>query len=223
MSTLALSSLSPEQLKTLKRTKLRDDESKFVCQLDYNGKSTLAFLGSASTHDDENYLPFIPFHTNTINDLADFYSRQFQNFKSKRSILLKSLRLFVNDIEDLEISTSLITSTNSLIAWRSNYDTPFLINLFGEGTIKTLRMLLEITVCKDRRLMVDEIDTGIHYTRLKDFWKIILSASIENNVQLFATTHSQECLVYFTQALQELKIESSARLISLEELPDKTV
>ena len=68
--------------------------------------------------------------------------------------------------------------------------------------------LLEITVCKDKRLMVDEIDTGIHYSKMKEFWKIILLASKENNVQLFATTHSKECLQDYVEALKELQLES---------------
>lgn len=223
LSTLSVSNLSSEELKSLKRTRLRDEESKYLCRLKYNDVSTLAFLSSVSERDEENYLPFIPFHTNTVDDLADFYSKQFQNFKSKRNVLIKNLQLFVSDIEDLEISTTLIPSTNSLIAWRKNYETPFLINLFGEGTIKTLRMLLEITVCKDKRLMVDEIDTGIHYSKMKEFWKIILLASKENNVQLFATTHSKECLQDYVEALKELQLESDSRIISLEELPDKSI
>jgi AAA15 family ATPase/GTPase len=71
--------------------------------------------------------------------------------------------------------------------------------------------------------MIDEIDTGIHYSRMKDFWKTILQAATENKVQLFATTHSKECLQYYKEAIAELKLENESRVIAMVETKNKDI
>ena len=57
-----------------------------------------------------------------------------------------------------------------------------------------LAMAIVITQCKDGMLFVDEIDTGLHFTVMADMWKLIYSAAREFNVQVFATTHSYDCV-----------------------------
>ena len=42
--------------------------------------------------------------------------------------------------------------------------------------------------------MVDEIDTGLHYSIMAEMWRLIFNAAKEFDVQLFATTHSYDCL-----------------------------
>jgi AAA15 family ATPase/GTPase len=63
--------------------------------------------------------------------------------------------------------------------------------------------------------MIDEIDTGVHYSRLKDFFKSLLLVAKEQGKQIFATTHSKECIEYFKEALKELEYESDGRIIRL--------
>ena len=41
------------------------------------------------------------------------------------------------------------------------------------------------------------------------------------NIQLFATTHSQECIEAYAQALEKLGMEEKGRLIKLDEYTDK--
>lgn len=65
--------------------------------------------------------------------------------------------------------------------------------------------------------MIDEIETGIHHSRQKDFLKNIMLVCKELDVQLFATTHSEECINAFYEASIELEQEKNIRLISLEE------
>ena len=47
---------------------------------------------------------------------------------------------------------------------------------------------------KDGLILVDEIENGIHYEVLPELWKSIFAISHELNVQVFATTHSRECV-----------------------------
>ncbi|MFN9502212.1 MAG: ATPase, partial [Chryseotalea sp.] len=55
--------------------------------------------------------------------------------------------------------------------------------------------------------------------RYKTFWKVILQAAKENQVQLFMTTHNEECIKYYREAIEELQFEAEARVVVLAENP----
>jgi len=42
---------------------------------------------------------------------------------------------------------------------------------------------------------VDEIENGVHHSVLKDMWRVVAETASLFNTQIFATTHSHECLV----------------------------
>ena len=50
--------------------------------------------------------------------------------------------------------------------------------------------------------VIDEIENGIHYTNYEKLWKIILEASKQASCQVFATTHSKECIEAFNKINQ---------------------
>ena len=168
------------------------------------------------------YSPFIKYNLAFDNDLFRFYADRVQTSKQAKQDLLKNMELLVPNIENIEVTAVPDSFTTFLISLK-NTDRPKLVNEYGDGSIKFLRYLLEILECKNDRLMIDEIDTGIHYSRMKDFWRILLKSAKENNVQIFATTHSNECMFYYKEALKETGLINDSRLISLEELPNKSV
>ena len=51
-------------------------------------------------------------------------------------------------------------------------------------------------------LLLDEVENGIHHTKQPQFWELLLSLSEAYNVQVFATTHSWDCVVGFSQAIE---------------------
>jgi len=66
------------------------------------------------------------------------------------------------------------------------------IQFSGDGINKLLQIILNIMDAKDGILLVDEIDTGFHYSMYEDLWKIISNVSHDYNCQVIATTHSYE-------------------------------
>ena len=77
---------------------------------------------------------------------------------------------------------------------------PIQIGSMGDGMWRMLAMAIAITQCKGGVLLVDEIDTGLHYTVMADMWKLIFSAARELDVQVFATTHSFDCIESLARA-----------------------
>jgi len=76
---------------------------------------------------------------------------------------------------------------------------------FGDGIKTYIFILCSIFACKNGQLFVDEIDNGIHYTKLDRLWEIILTVSKEQNVQVFATTHSKECIESYARVAKRLE------------------
>jgi len=77
------------------------------------------------------------------------------------------------------------------------------LNYMGAGLSRLLYILLAIIDAPNGRVLIDEIENGLHYSVLVDVWKAIQQISKDLNVQIFATTHSLECIRASHQALQE--------------------
>lgn len=70
---------------------------------------------------------------------------------------------------------------------------PVPIGSLGDGIWRMLALAVSLIRAKDGVLLVDEIDTGLHYTVMANMWKFLDAAARDFNVQVFATTHSYDC------------------------------
>ena len=67
------------------------------------------------------------------------------------------------------------------------------LSLMGDGVNHVCHYILTI-MSKPEFLFIDEIENGIHHSVQKDVWTGIGKLVRDNNVQLFATTHSLEMI-----------------------------
>ncbi len=65
---------------------------------------------------------------------------------------------------------------------------------FGGGLQKIYLLLLSLASCKNGILLIDELESAIHVSALNNFLDWLIRFSKQLNVQIFATTHSLECL-----------------------------
>ncbi len=72
----------------------------------------------------------------------------------------------------------------------------------GDGVMKLLSICLAIIEKKDGLLLIDEIETGFHYSMYERLWKIIDRISAENHCQIIATTHSYELISAACESIQ---------------------
>ena len=68
------------------------------------------------------------------------------------------------------------------------------VNNLGDGICKLFQLVLILLASPRSILLIDEIENGFHHSRMKDIWKLLAELSDENGSQIFATTHSYECL-----------------------------
>jgi AAA15 family ATPase/GTPase len=150
-------------------------------------------------------------------DLLLLFYQILNDDKVLRNEFLKTLKMILPKVD--EIRPHKIGDIEYLAVGLEDKNGLFSITYFGDGVVKLTRILLEIIDAKGKRLMIDEIETGIHFSRLKDFWKTVITLCKKYEVQLFATTHSLECQRYFLEAFTELgeEYQKEARNISLLE------
>ena len=74
---------------------------------------------------------------------------------------------------------------------------------FGEGMHRLLGIALSLANCQNGFLFIDEIENGLHYSIQPNVWRMIFQTARELNVQVFATTHSADCVRAFQQAAEE--------------------
>jgi hypothetical protein len=70
----------------------------------------------------------------------------------------------------------------------------FPVGLISDGINKLLSLLLGIAMMPNGTVLIDQIEDGFYFKRIPTIWKIIHKFAKANGTQIFATTHSQECL-----------------------------
>lgn len=87
------------------------------------------------------------------------------------------------------------------------------IAAFGDGFRRVLTYALAVIRCRHGGvLLIDEIETAIHYSALRNVYRWLVKACTAHRVQLFATTHSLEAIDALLEATPEEMDTSFYRL-----------
>lgn len=77
------------------------------------------------------------------------------------------------------------------------------ISLFGKGVKKLFKVVLDV-LSGSKIILLDDVDFGVHHSKIELFWKIIFEICLEHKVQVFATTNSLEMILYYVKVVEEL-------------------
>lgn len=147
---------------------------------DFENKTSNNFITSATTNEREIAIYY--------GKLIDFNKEQF---------LDDSLKIFDENLVALKQK---VTERDVVLKVSlKDRDTPILLSSLGEGINRYIAILCAIWASKDGYLFIDEIENGIHWTNYEKLWKIIFEASAMAKCQVFATTHSKECIEAFNK------------------------
>ncbi len=130
--------------------------------------------------------------------------------RSKDVDVLTSLRIIAPGVEgysfvgDTESRTGL---GRVPIVRIKDIDEPLPLRSLGDGMQRILGIALALVNTTDGILLIDEIENGIHYSVQPELWQLIFQLARRLNVQVFATTHSWDCIEGFQKAAQEDKQE----------------
>jgi len=124
-----------------------------------------------------------------------------------REPAVRSLRLIDDRVEDAnavgESDPRYLQRGRRILVTLKDTPIPVSLNSLGDGIIRLFAAALAVACSRGGLLVIDEIENGIHYTVQQDFWKMIMKAAMDHNVQVFATTHSFACVRGFAAAAEE--------------------
>jgi len=64
----------------------------------------------------------------------------------------------------------------------------------GDGVRHLLTISMAVSRSAGGFVMIDEIDPGLHHSVMSDMWRVLIGTAERLNVQIFATTHSLDCV-----------------------------
>jgi len=90
----------------------------------------------------------------------------------------------------------------------SDSNRPVPLKSLGDGMIRVLQLALKLVSAKGGFLLIDEFENGLHYSTQEKIWALLFEMAEKLDIQVFATTHSWDCIVSFTKvALANEKTE----------------
>lgn len=98
-------------------------------------------------------------------------------------------------------------------------DSPVPLASMGDGMGRVLHLVLSALFAGDGLLLVDEFENGLHYTVQAKVWEMLFGFAQKQNLQIFATTHSNDCVRAFCEvALKNTDVDG--KLLKLERMPE---
>lgn len=82
----------------------------------------------------------------------------------------------------------------------ANTEAPIPLRSMGDGIVRLFGIALALVRARNGLLLLDEAENGVHYSVQADLWRMIFRLAYDLNVQVFATTHSYDCIKAFEEA-----------------------
>lgn len=120
------------------------------------------------------------------------------------------------------ISINSVEEENSFgrkyVVLSKNHKEGLLLNAYGDGMKKAMLLLSAVLRAKDGILLLDEFETAIHISAMKNVFSWIIETAIKLNVQIFMTSHSIEAIESILKCSSIL--QNDIRMITLVKVED---
>ncbi|MEB3309206.1 MAG: ATP-binding protein [Snowella sp.] len=77
---------------------------------------------------------------------------------------------------------------------------PLPLKSMGDGITRLFHIIVALVNAQNGLLLIDEFENGLHWSVQPKVWDIVFRLSERLNVQVFATTHSRDCIEGFDSA-----------------------
>jgi AAA15 family ATPase/GTPase len=142
-------------------------------------------------------------------DDADLFNQLV--IKRKKQRLISLLKVIEPDLKDLQY---LKIVSEPLVYVELNLPELIPITQLGQGFTRLFRFFSEMLLAEAQIALIDEIENGLHYSVLEEVWRGIAEIARKEDIQVFATTHSLECI----QAAHKVFKESGPNDFALHRL-----
>jgi len=117
----------------------------------------------------------------------------------EESSIVESLRILEPQIDRIAFLSSRPyhkygPSSGGIYIRLRNLDKRIPLGSLGDGIRHLLTLSLAVSRSARGFVMVDEIDSGLHHSVMSDMWRVLITTAQRLDVQVFATTHSLDCV-----------------------------
>jgi AAA15 family ATPase/GTPase len=183
--------------------------SSYILPLDEDRPFRLGFKGLISNERIE--------YIRTRNIDRDINGRLWDNITltEKELYVIEALRIIEPSSEGIAFKEE---NSRERIAYikLSNNNIVLPLRSMGDGINRILTIILALVNADSGYLLIDEFENGLHYTVQEKLWDIIFMLSRKLNVQVFVTTHSEDCISGFETILNKSIYSMDGKLIRLE-------
>jgi AAA15 family ATPase/GTPase len=86
---------------------------------------------------------------------------------------------------------------------------PVPLKSLGDGMLRILQIAIKLVSAQGGFLLIDEFENGLHYSVQEKVWNLLFEMAEQLDVQVFATTHSWDCVQSFNNvAIKKENIEA---------------
>jgi AAA domain, putative AbiEii toxin, Type IV TA system len=170
---------------------------------------------SASEFSPRSATPILFLTTNSlnVNRLGELWDQSALTPKEDR--VIAALKILEPRIERISFTTKSQINSDILLKL-SGESHPIPLSSMGDGMRRILTLVMAAVTTENGILLVDEIDAGLHYKTQTDMWRLILETAQQLKVQVFATTHSWDCVCAFQEALEQASDPLVGKLFRLD-------
>jgi len=165
-------------------------------------------------HPNASPVAFLPARGFTTNEAKRLWDKA--SLADKDELLLELLRFVEPEVRDLRYISDP----------ESGVDLPYLkingdrgrtpLDSLGDGLTRLFHIGLAMANASGGILLIDEFENGLHWEVQEQLWKALFNASNHFGVQVFATTHSNDCIQAFVGAQKDRLIPSESYVYRLE-------
>jgi AAA15 family ATPase/GTPase len=80
---------------------------------------------------------------------------------------------------------------------------PVPLKSLGDGMLRVLQIAIKLVSAQGGFLLIDEFENGLHYSVQEKIWELLFEMAEKLDIQIFATTHSWDCIESFSKVAFE--------------------
>lgn len=139
------------------------------------------------------------YHLDASGSYLQYYSEIVRD--AGKDELRSALNVILPNVSDIEILMDEAQTSYLSAVTADGRQLP--LDDLGGGVVRLFRLMLSCYMSRNGILFADEIENGIHHSTLTEIWRRIRRWMTEWNVQVVATTHSNECIAAAMTAFED--------------------
>lgn len=135
----------------------------------------------------------------------------------KEDLVIDALRIVEKGLEKISFikDDNSFRSERKIIAKIAGNIERIPLKSMGDGINRILSIVLGLVNSDEGYLLIDEFENGLHHSVQEDLWKMIFELSKILKIQIFATSHSDDCIAAFSRVTNSSSYKGLGKLIRL--------